>query len=646
MPPCAVVVVNYGSHELLATNIVPLHRQDPSLQVIVVDNYTTDDERAAVQELAGSNSWTLVAEDVNIGFGAGVNRGVERAIADGAQHILLLNPDATIERGDLAKLRRYVCAHPETMVAPTVRTPQDTIWFAGATVRRRTGEIRSAVREENPRPEDLPWLSGACLLVDSTLWRRVGGFDDRYFLYWEDVDLSYRVLKAGGSLAVLPDVVAVHSQGGTQRARTPRAKSDTYYYHMVRNRLLFAGSHLSGRERARWQLNAPKYAWRVVLHGGRRQLLHPVSPLRAAGRGLMDGLIASWSRSRSTSSGQPMVVLQSVPKPKPTTNPYNILLVDSLARRADTEVRMFGWAEALLRHHDVFHAHWPEAMITRRGPIKTAVRRSLFGALLIKWKVSGTTIVRTVHNLEGPSDISRVERFLLDRFDRQTVGRIMLNPFTPEQGRPTRLVPHGHYRPWFDRYEVPPSTPGHIVSFGMIRRYKGMEQLVRAFHQSKRTDLSLSIAGKPSTRSLAADLESAADGDPRITLSFCFLDTAELVDHLGRAELVVLPHPEMHNSGSALAALSLDRPVLMQDNTVNRWLQEEVGPGWVHLYRGELDSEALESAVEALRNAPPADRPDLSERDWESAAAAHTELYRDALSASRVGTKRTARYAR
>lgn len=643
LPRCAVIVVNYGSHALLERNLVPMRLEDPELDVVVVDNFTTCEEKQAVERLGERYGWTVLAESENLGFGAGVNRGARWALRHGAEHVLMLNPDATISASDLTRLRERATVDPMLLVAPTVRTPEGGVWFDGSVVDLATGAVR---RGYPLGTQDVRWLSGACLLVSSALWELVGGFDERYFLYWEDVDLSYRVQQAGGRLEVLSDAVAIHDQGGTQHTRTARAKSDAYYHHMVRGRLIFCGAHLPARARIRWMATAPQYAWGIVLHGGRRQLLHSVSPLVSAARGVRDGVLIASTRAAKEARGRgtrpaPLVVLQSVPRPLPTTNPYNVMLADALTAHPGVDLRMFSWREALLHRHDVFHAHWPESLLVRRDLPKTVARRVLFGVLLMKWRVSGTAVVRTVHNVEPPSGISRHELWMLAQLERRTTGRVTLNPFTQiGTDHPVQLVLHGHYRPWFEAVPEPDVVPGRIAFFGMIRRYKGVETLVRAFVAGNRDDLSLSVAGKPSSRSLTEELQIAAGSDPRITLSFDFLDTAALAAHIGSAELVVLPHADMHNSGSAIAALSLDRPVLMQDNEVNRWLRAEVGPGWVHLYEGELSADVLPVAIDSLRAAPPMARPDLARRDWDRVADLHADLYRAAVRERHAGPTR------
>jgi len=106
------------------------------------------------------------------------------------------------------------------------------------------------------------------------------------------------------------------------------------------------------------------------------------------------------------------------------------------------------------------------------------------------------------------------------------------------------------------------------------------------------------------------------------------------VDIATSSELVVLPYRFMHNSGSTLAALSLDRPVLVPDNAVNRLLEAEVGPGWVHRFSGELDAEALLSAMEHVR-ASARGPVTFIDRDWDLGAARHVEAYRRAIAARR-----------
>lgn len=282
----AVVVVNYGSSAMVADNLAELSTPQDAARIVVVDNYSTAGERRALVELGALRGWDVVTSSGNPGFGTGMNLGVERAKELGCAVFVLLNPDARISVQTLRSLSDLARAEPMTLVAPGMSHPDGRPGFAGACVLLERG--RTGRPAPNEKGEVIPWLSGACLAIHRQLWDALGGFDDDYFLYWEDVDLSYRCLEAGGRLSLRPELTAVHSVGGTQGGR--RSKSATYYYYNCRNRLLFAAKHLPPRLILRWLAYTPAYGRAVVLRGGRRQLLNPVVPLSSALRGSASGV--------------------------------------------------------------------------------------------------------------------------------------------------------------------------------------------------------------------------------------------------------------------------------------------------------------------------------------------------------------------
>jgi GT2 family glycosyltransferase len=305
--PFAVVVVNYGSSSLLEQNLAPLTRAlaGQSFVVVVVDNPTDAAERSRVIELARLEGWFVELSDSNIGFGAGVNLGVARATVAEADTFVLVNPDATIPAADVVTLVRESRSSPLQLLAPLIVRPDGTPWFSGADLYLDEGRIRSSARREQFAGARLePWLSGACLVVSDTLWRRVGGFAPDYFLYWEDVDLSHRVQAAGGSVRVCHEAIAVHAEGGTQGGEHQSAggsKSPAYYYYGVRNRMLFAVANLGPREVRLWRQRMIPVAWETLLQGGRRELLRPTR-VAAAIRGLRHG----WAIARrGLSQGHP-----------------------------------------------------------------------------------------------------------------------------------------------------------------------------------------------------------------------------------------------------------------------------------------------------------------------------------------------------
>jgi len=454
-------------------------------------------------------------------------------------------------------------------------------------------------------------------------------------------------------VAVDASVTAVHDEGGTHADGGGRAKSETFYYYNIRNRALFARKWLDPEDRRRWTAGTFRAARDTLLTGGRRQFVEGFAPWRAAVRGVLAAYRIgaqpaagppSAARARVTdmpaSSGSEVRVLESFQTPSRLTNPYITQLRDALVDAPGVRVHCWDWQFALLGGYDVFHTHWTEALLRGPNPLNSLGRRVLFTIFLLRLGLTRTPVVRTVHNLELPSGLSAYEILLLKATDRLTRARIVLNEFTPvADGEASVLVPHGHYRDWYSRYPEPAAVPGRMAFIGKIRRYKNVEGLARAFAALPEDEpYSLHVAGKPSSAELARTLEVFAAADPRIRLILAFVDDEDLVREVGEAELVVLPYHEMHNSGSVLAVLSLDRPVLVPDNEFNDRLAAEVGPGWVIPFAGELDAAAIARALQTVRSGIRDSRPDLGARDWSEAGPLHLAAFREAIARAQGST--------
>jgi beta-1,4-mannosyltransferase len=330
-------------------------------------------------------------------------------------------------------------------------------------------------------------------------------------------------------------------------------------------------------------------------------------------------------------------VLMSFGPPRATTNPYVKQLVAALEGEPEIDLRFFvRWRAILGPRYDVFHVHWPEILLEQRTGPRRAYRRITTLLLCLRLFLGRVAVVRTWHNVERPSGIGRIDHLVLDVLDRLTVVRIRLNDSGAMPGdAPYVTMPHGHYRSSYAPFARSEAVAGRLLFVGLVRRYKGVERLLEAFGTVADPDLSLRVAGLPSTPELTETVESLAAADARVSTRLEFLDDDDYVREVTASELVVLPYPQMHNSGSVLAALSLERPVLVPDNEVNRRLVREVGPGWVHLYAGELDPDDIAAAFAALHEAPPSGVPNLSARDWDAVGQELLEVYRDALSARR-----------
>ncbi len=339
--------------------------------------------------------------------------------------------------------------------------------------------------------------------------------------------------------------------------------------------------------------------------------------------------------------GARLRVLESFGRPGPQTNPYIIQLGTALGETEGVELVRFSWRAALTGGYDVVHLHWPEVLMHGSTPLKSLGKRWAMALLLARLAVRRTPVVRTVHNLDLPSDVTPMEQRLLRAAERLTTVRIRLNPATPvPPDTPAVTILHGHFRDWFAPYATRPAEPGRFVFAGMIRRYKGAEHLLDVFAgtNGRAEELTLVVAGRPSSAELADHIRAAVAKDPRVTADLGFVTDEDLVARVTEAELVVLPYRFMHNSSVVLAALSLDRPVLVPRNAVTEDLAREVGEGWVYLFDGELGVEDLLAAlrsVRADRSAGHLGRPDLSARSWASVGEDHLCAFRLAVELGR-----------
>lgn len=288
--PLAVVVVSFGSADLLRRNLATADLGGPEVRVVVVDNFSTVANRRAVEELGAAQGWHVVGMPDNRGFGAACNAGVAAARELGCRTFLFLNPDAVITRAVVAELRAHSEREPLALISPVLVDSAGSVVFRMARTDLRDGRVRRRP-DGADRPDPGDWLCAACVVVNDELFARIGGFDEGYFLYWEDVDLGYRAVAAGGSVVLREDLVAVHDEGGTHADGRPEGgKSALYYRYNCRNRLAFAARHLGRRQLLRWLVATPVVSWEILLRGGRRQLLASPGLLWAAVAGSLAGV--------------------------------------------------------------------------------------------------------------------------------------------------------------------------------------------------------------------------------------------------------------------------------------------------------------------------------------------------------------------
>ncbi|WP_210479310.1 glycosyltransferase [Naasia sp. SYSU D00948] len=321
-------------------------------------------------------------------------------------------------------------------------------------------------------------------------------------------------------------------------------------------------------------------------------------------------------------------VLHSLAPPDGTTKYVNQITEGAAD---DVTVRYFSWREALSGRYDVLHLHWPELLLRGRSARIRLAKRLCMRLLLLRTRLLRIPIVRTVHNLDPHERGSRAEQRLLAAIQSRTSLFIRLNPTTElPGGAPVESILHGHYRDRFAAHPRESRRTDRVLYFGIIRPYKGVDRLLEIAPELGAAGIEVRIVGSP-TPELRDEVRQRADELANVSARLAFVADAELVAEVSAADLVVLPYRELHNSGVALVALSLDRPVLVPDGPSTRALRDEVGSDWVIPYEGELGPEQVIRALDLVHRPGRSPRPALEGRDWASIGEAHSAAYRRAI---------------
>lgn len=216
--------------------ITDFPRESCSWEVIVVDQQSLDRSAQMVEEeFSGA---TLVRQAPNLGFAGGNNVAYRHARG---RYFLLLNSDTTVRPGWLTELVDYADAHPKAgLIGPKLLNPDGTLQYScrrfpslGAGLFRHTPLEWLAPKNhftadylmqewDHAEPRNVDWLSGACLMARREMIDAIGGLDDGYFMYFEDVDWAFRAHQAGWEVHYVPQPEVLHEVGRSSDRRPKR----------------------------------------------------------------------------------------------------------------------------------------------------------------------------------------------------------------------------------------------------------------------------------------------------------------------------------------------------------------------------------------------------------------------------------------
>jgi N-acetylglucosaminyl-diphospho-decaprenol L-rhamnosyltransferase len=239
VPKVSVIVVSYNAADELESCLrsladLPEVKRDPAFaQVIVSDNGSADDSVARVRRV--SPAADVVENGANFGFAKGCNIGARHATAP---LLFFFNPDATAHPGLLENAVKYFDAHPDVAMAGAKLLNEDgsiaescgefDTWWQAFLRSSAWGDLPWFAKQSNgyalrqwdySTERDVDLVVGAAMFIRADIFRDMGGFDERYFLYHEEIDFAHRLRDAGKRLVYLPQCVVTHlsEKGGSRK---------------------------------------------------------------------------------------------------------------------------------------------------------------------------------------------------------------------------------------------------------------------------------------------------------------------------------------------------------------------------------------------------------------------------------------------
>ena len=250
-PQVTAVIVTYNSlgHINAALNALWMGHESGILDCVVVDNASAD---GTANFVAASHPWvTLIRGERNLGFGRGCNLGFKQVYTP---YVLIHNPDAALEHQALQTMVDFMTSRPQAgIVAPAIIEGEHSLQAAGlmttptSILRRAFGLGNTMPQQQRIIPGAPPfatsWVCGAMMLIRSELYRRLGGFDPRFFLYFEETDLCRRAVREGAEIWAVGEAVARHLGGACAKSTGKSMESSCISEHFYRSRFYYLVRH-------------------------------------------------------------------------------------------------------------------------------------------------------------------------------------------------------------------------------------------------------------------------------------------------------------------------------------------------------------------------------------------------------------------
>lgn len=265
MNKVAIITVTYNTHPdtiKLLKSLERIEKQNIQLQIIIVDNGS--DPKFKLEKSSSKSSWSknikIIRSEINMGFAGGYNIGIKEALLQNNDYILIINNDTRVYSDMLKNLLKTMDSDPAIGISipkiyfakghefhKTRYKPSElgkVIWYAGGftdwdnvkSIHRGVDEVDHG---QYDKTEPVEFATGCCMLFKREVLEKAGLFNEKYFLYYEDADLSERVKKAGYKIYYVPPAILIHANA----ASSGGPGNNLHDYFLTRNQMLFGFSY-------------------------------------------------------------------------------------------------------------------------------------------------------------------------------------------------------------------------------------------------------------------------------------------------------------------------------------------------------------------------------------------------------------------
>jgi len=275
----AIVILHFAEKKQTLScllSIDNLEAKGLKTEVVVVNNNPKENLHDLKTKF---NKFSFLETGKNLGYAAGNNFGIKRVLKEKPDFVFVINNDTVLDEKILLNLIEFAKTDekigilgPKIYFAPgcefhkeryQVKDQGKVIWYAGGlidwpNVASSHHGVDEIDRGQYDTPMETDFVSGCAMLVKKEVWEKIGFFDERFFLYWEDVDFCQRAKITGFKIVFVPQAKLWHANAGSSQVGGP-----LHDYYMTRNRLLFGMKYASFKTK----LALFKQSWQILLHG-------------------------------------------------------------------------------------------------------------------------------------------------------------------------------------------------------------------------------------------------------------------------------------------------------------------------------------------------------------------------------------------